>query len=157
MKFVPFYFCMAFVFLLLPHGTEASDIRGERGEAVDIVNKVVIYFEKNGEEETLKAVTEKSNPEFFKKDLYPFIYDLKGVNVAHGAKPHLVGKPLLELKDKDGVFLIREMVELAKQGKTGWVNYKWPDPATNSVTDKSSYISPLGDKYFVGVGVYLAQ
>ena len=43
-------------------------------------------------EATFRAVTDKSTPEFHDRDLYPFIYDLRGVNVAHGARPALIGK-----------------------------------------------------------------
>ncbi len=51
---------------------------------------------------------------FHDRDLYPFIYNLDGICVAHGARPALVGKNLIDLKDQDGKFLIREMVTTAK-------------------------------------------
>jgi hypothetical protein len=35
----------------------------------------------------------------------------------------------------------------------GWVDYKWPNPITNKIEDKSSYVEKMGD-YFVGVGIY---
>ena len=89
--------------------------------------------------------------------MYPFIYHLtgaqKGVNVAHGARPALIGKNLIDLKDQDGKYLIREMLDLANGPGHGWVDYKWPNPITNKIEDKSSYIEKLGD-YFVGVGIY---
>jgi signal transduction histidine kinase len=86
-------------------------------------------------------------------NLYPFIYDMSGKCVAHGARPALIGKNLIDLKDQDGKFLIREMVAISKGPGRGWVDYKWPNPLTNKIEDKSSYIEKMGD-YFVGVGVY---
>ena len=148
-------FFLALIFIVGPVTAHASSERGTKEEAVTIVNRIVEFFNEHGAEETFSVVTKKTNADFFNKDLYPFIYDLEGKNVAHGAKPHLVGKDLIGLKDTDGVALIQEMVVLGQKKETGWVNYKWPDPNTNSVTDKSSYISPLGDNYFVGVGIYL--
>src|SRR5581483_6005063 len=106
----------------------------------------------DGPEATFAAVSDKSVAEFHDRDLYPFIYDLDGVNVAHGARPALIGKNLISLKDQDGKYLIREMVELAKGKGSGWINYKWPHPITNKIEDKTSYIERMGD-YFVGVGV----
>ena len=90
--------------------------------------------------------------EFHDRDLYPFIYDLNGVNVAHGARPVLIGKSLLYLKDQEGKYLIQEMISLVKEQGSGWITYKWPHPITNNIEDKISYIEKMGD-YFVGVGV----
>jgi cytochrome c len=118
-----------------------------------MVKRVQEKFKKDGAEETFKAVSDPSNKDFHDRDLYPFVYDLNGVNVAHGARPVLIGKNLIDLKDQDGVYLIQEMVKTAKGPGSGWVNYKWPNPITNKIEDKTSYIEKMGD-YFVGVGAY---
>lgn len=126
---------------------------GSREEAVAMVKRVQQKFLDDGPAATFKAVTDKSTAEFHDRDLYPFIYDLAGVNVAHGARPALVGKNLISLKDQDGIYLIRHMVDIAQGPGSGWVDYKWPNPLTNRIEDKSSYIEKMGG-YFVGVGVY---
>lgn len=125
---------------------------GTRDEAVAMVKRVQEEFKKDGPEATFAAVTNQ-DPAFHERDLYPFIYQLNGVNVAHGARSALVGKNLLSLKDPDGVPLIRQMVEIATGPGSGWVNYKWPNPITNVIEDKASYVEKMGD-YFVGVGIY---
>jgi len=129
---------------------------GTRQEAVAMVKRVVEKFAQSGAEATFKAVNDKSDSAFHDRDLYPFVYDLKGVNVAHGARPALVGKNLISLKDQNGVYLIQEMIGLAKGPGNGWVDYKWPNPITDKIEDKSSYVEKMGD-YFVGVGVYRSQ
>lgn len=126
---------------------------GSRDEAVAMVKRVQAEFAKEGAEETFKAVNDKSNAAFHDRDLYPFVYDLNGLNVAHGARPALVGKNLISLKDQNGTYIIQEMIALAKGPGSGWVDYKWPNPITNKIEDKSSYVEKMGD-YFVGVGVY---
>ncbi len=126
---------------------------GTREEAVAMVKRVQDKFRKEGAEATFKAVIDQSTKEFHDRDLYPFIYDLGGLNVAHGARPALVGKNLISLKDQDGKHLIRDMITIATTSGSGWVDYKWPNPITNKIEDKSSYVEKLGD-YFVGVGVY---
>jgi len=78
---------------------------------------------------------------------------MAGLWVAHGARPALIGKNRIDLKDQDGKFLIREMIAIAQGPGSGWVDYKWPNPITNKIEDKSSYVEKTG-KYFVGVGVY---
>lgn len=130
---------------------------GTKEEAVAMVKRVQAQFKKDGPEMTFKAVSDKTTKAYHDRDLYPFIYHLtgaqKGVNVAHGARPALIGKNLIDLKDQDGKYLIREMLDLANGPGHGWVDYKWPNPITNKIEDKSSYIEKLGD-YFVGVGIY---
>jgi cytochrome c len=143
-------FCSLFAFT---PAAGAAD-HGTRAEAVAMVKRVQAEFKKDGAKATFKAVDNKSNKSFHDRDLYPFVYDLKGVCVAHGAKIVLVGKSLMALKDPDGKYLIRDMVTLAKETGHGWVDYKWPNPLTNKIEDKSSYIEKLGKKYFVGVGIY---
>jgi len=125
---------------------------GTKEEAVAMVKRVKAKFKKDGPDATFAAVTNQ-DPEFHDRDLYPFIYHLNGVNVAHGARPALVGKDLLNLKDPDGVRLIYIMAQVSKDSGSGWINYKWPNPITNAIEDKSSYFERMGD-YFVGVGVY---
>jgi cytochrome c len=126
---------------------------GTREEAVAMVKRVQDKFRKDGADATFKAVIDQSTKEFHDRDLYPFIYDLTGLSVAHGARPALVGKNLISLKDQDGKNLIREMIAIATTSGSGWIDYKWPNPITNKIEDKSSYVEKLGD-YLVGVGVY---
>jgi len=139
--------------LSLASPTAASEF-GSREEAVAMVGRVQEMFKKEGAEATFKAVSDKSNKEFHDRDLYPFIYDMSGLCLAHGARPALIGKNLYDLKDQDGKYLIREFVTVAKGPGHGWVDYKWPNPITNKIEDKSSYVEKMGDNYWVGVGVY---
>jgi cytochrome c len=149
---VRYLMALAFAALVMSTPTIAAEF-GTKDEAIAMVKQVKEQFKKDGPEVTFKAVSDKSVKEYHDRDLYPFIYDMKGINVAHGARPALVGKNLIDLKDQDGKYLIREMVEIANGKGTGWVDYKWPNPITNKIEDKSSYVEKMGD-YFVGVGVY---
>jgi cytochrome c len=128
----------------------AEPEHGSRAEAVAMVKQVEAMFRKDGADATFKAVTAQK---FKDRDLYPFIYTLDGTDcVAHGANPALVGKDLIDLKDQDGKYLIRELSVMAKKGG-GWVDYKWPNPITKLIEAKSAYVDRMGN-YFVGVGVY---
>jgi cytochrome c len=127
---------------------------GTKPEAVAMVKRVQEMFKKDGPDATFKAVSDPSVKEFHDRDLYPFIYTLSGLCVAHGARPALIGKNLIDIKDQDGKYLIRDFIEVAKGPGSGWTDYKWPNPQTNKIEDKSSYSEKLGDDYFVGVGVY---
>jgi cytochrome c len=144
------------IFLLLCAAAPANAAPdfGTKDEAVAMVHRVHEMFEKEGPEATFKAVNDPSTKEFHDRDLYPFIYTLSGICVAHGARPALIGKNLIDLKDQDGKYLIRELAAVANGPGSGWVDYKWPNPITNKIEDKTSYVEKLDTDYFVGVGVY---
>lgn len=129
---------------------------GTKNEAIAMVKLVQQQFKKDGPQLTFSAVSDRSIKEYHDRDLYPFIYDLKGICVAHGARPALIGKNLIDLKDQDGKYLIREMIEIAGDRENGWVDYEWPNPISNKIEHKSSYIERMDD-YFVGVGIYRQQ
>jgi TRAP-type uncharacterized transport system substrate-binding protein len=80
--------------------------------------------------------------------------DFDGNDPAHGGVPALVGKNLLDLKDQDGKFITRDLIVLAREKGSGWYDYRWPNPTTRTVEDKSTYIERVGDRHLVAVGIY---
>jgi cytochrome c len=148
-----FFAFLAFAALIAMASPAAAAEFGSKDEAVAMVKRVQAEFEKAGPDATFKAVSDKSIKEFHDRDLYPFIYNMSGICVAHGAREALIGKNLIDLKDQDGKFLIREMVTISNGPGNGWIDYNWPNPLTNKIEAKSSYVEKMGD-YFVGVGVY---
>jgi cytochrome c len=126
---------------------------GTREEAIAMVKRVQQKFAAEGADATFNAIT--NTDEFRDRDLYPFVYTLDGWSVAHGANAKMVGRLWISTKDQDGNYLIRQMVGITTTGPgTGWVDYKWPHPLTHKIQDKSAYIEKLGEKHFVGVGIY---
>lgn len=91
----------------------------------------------------------------FGKNGYLFIYNYDGVNLMHPMKPQLEGKNLWNLTDKNGVFVIRELVKAAKNGG-GTVEYVWDKPDTKKEANKIGYAMGF-DKWqiMIGTGVYI--
>jgi cytochrome c len=118
-----------------------------------MVKRVVAKFQKDGPQVTFKEVSDETSKKFHDHGLYPFIYDLSGKCVAHGARRALIRKNLIDVKDPDGEFLIRKMIALAKGQGSGWMKYRWSDPLTDKIEEKTSYIEKMGN-YFVGVGIF---
>lgn len=151
-------FCSLFAATLLmfsisPAG--AQEDHGTKQEATTLVKKAIDYYKKNGADKTFAAINAQ-DPEFKTKDLYLFASTLKpgAPLAAHGANPKLVGKDLSQLKDADGNFITRRMLEVAqsKDGK-GWVDYKWPNPVSKEIEQKTTYVERVDDVYFA-CGVY---
>jgi cytochrome c len=135
-------------------GAQAQE-RGTKDEAKAMVDAAFEYIKKVGPEKANKDFT-SDKAAWTKKDLYVFVYDGKGVALAHGANEKMVGKDLSQLKDVNGVPIIGNMLSVANKAPgTGWVDYDWADPLTKKVAPKTTYVrkAPGGDG-FIGVGIY---
>ncbi|MBY0241913.1 MAG: cache domain-containing protein [Burkholderiaceae bacterium] len=136
-------------------GTVWAAEKGSADEAVAMVKRAVEFLKKNGKD---KAFAEFNNPRgaFIDKDLYIFAFGANGdgVELANGANPKLVGKNVLEMKDADGKFLIKDILKIGmgKEGK-GWLDYKWPNPASGTLDAKRTYVERVDD-VILGCGIY---
>jgi methyl-accepting chemotaxis protein len=89
------------------------------------------------------------------KDGYIFIYKYDGVNIAHKEKPELEGKNLYNLKDPNGILVIKELIEQAKNGG-GYVEYMWHKPSKDKEVTKLGYAKSIDKfKWMVGTGFYI--
>ena len=115
--------CLVFAALSITPLHAAESEYGSKEEAVAMVKGVQEMFKKDGADATFRAVSDPSTKEFHDRDLYPFIYvrdgDKKGLCVAHGARPALIGKNLLGLKDQDGKYLVQALADVANGRKRG--------------------------------------
>lgn len=135
----------------LTFGALASE-KGTAEEAMALVKKGVALIKSDGAE---KAFAEFNNPKgaFVQKDLYVMCYDMAGNNKCHGSNPKLIGKNLLEIKDADGKFIVKGLIEAAQKSGKGWVDYRWPNALTKAVEPKSTYVEKVDD-VLIGVGIY---
>jgi uncharacterized protein len=127
---------------------------GTRDEAVAMVRRVQEKFKKEGAEATLKAINNVA-PGFVDRDLFPYLHKLDGSQlVAASRNAAMIGKNMYDMKDQDGKFFVQEFVKVANSpAGRGWVDYRFFNPKTSLVEDKSAWIERMGD-YLVGVGVY---
>ena len=87
------------------------------------------------------------------KSGYYFVYE-GTVCVALPPKKELQGKDLADMKDKNNVYLARELRDRAKEGG-GFVQYIWPKPGAGDVP-KLGYAEMIpGTDMWLGTGVYL--
>ena len=126
---------------------------GTRDEAVAMVKRVQAKVKKDGLEETVRVINSGSK-EFNDRDLYAFLLDFAGTNYANAQTPAVRGKNLHDLKDQDGKFIVQDMIAVAKDVGHGWLDYRWLNPVTKTIEDKSAYVERVGTNHFVGVGVY---
>jgi methyl-accepting chemotaxis protein len=91
----------------------------------------------------------------FGQNDYYFVYDHDGVNVAHGLRPELEGKNLMNTKDANGVLFTRDMIDRAKAGG-GYTDFLFPRSGNPVPSPKIGYgLSHDPWKWMIGTGVYV--
>ena len=135
--------------------TTAAVGAGDHGtaeEAIAMVKKATAYMKANGNEKAYGEFN-NANGQFSDRDLYIFVIDSAGKALAHGKNAKLIGKDMIDLKDAEGKPFIRESLAIAKNKGSGWVDYKWANPVTKAIEQKSTYIEKSGD-VIVASGIY---
>ena len=123
-------------------------------QAKAMVDKALAHVKAVGPE---KAYVDFNTPgnQFFDGELYIFAYDMQGKNLALGGNPKMTGRELIDMKSADGKPLIRDLIEIIKTKGSGWYDYKWANPETKKIQDKTSYIVKIpGTEAFLGCGIY---
>ena len=123
-----------------------------KDDAQGIVKKAAESYKTAGKEKLVAAVNTPKGP-YDKGELYVFLYDMSGTMVAHPTKPDLVGKNNYETPDEEGKLFRKEIVDNAKKGKSGWVEYKSKNPSTGKLETKAAYYEPVGDLIAIA-GIY---
>ena len=143
-------FFMFFLTLVLSICTLHAQGTPQQAEAM--VKKAIQFYKANGK---AKAFDEFNNPsgKFVNGDLYILVYDLTGKCLAHGSNPKMIGKDLIDMKDADGKLFVQERVQIAKTKGKGWQNYKWSNPKSKKIEDKTVYIEKVDD-LIIGCGAY---
>ncbi|HMA38939.1 MAG TPA: cache domain-containing protein [Gemmatimonadales bacterium] len=138
-------------------GSGMYNDRMERAFVEDAVTNAVGLIEQHGEA-AFPLLRDPKGP-FIAKDAYIFVTDMKAVELVNPAFPNLEGRDLLDLRDTNGKYLNREMLQLVEAKGGGWADYMWPKPGESVSTQKSAYVkrAMLGKRpVMVGCGVYLA-
>ncbi|HUP30435.1 MAG TPA: cache domain-containing protein [Usitatibacter sp.] len=128
--------------------------KGTKAEAVAMVEKAVAHIRKVGREKAFADFNNKNGP-FTDRDLYVVVYDIKGKVLSHGANEKLIGKDVIDLRDNDGKYFVRERVEMMSKAPDarGWQDYKFMNPVTRAIEPKQMYLQRMDD-LIVGCGVY---
>jgi signal transduction histidine kinase len=139
-------------------GSGMYNNRMERTFVIDMVKEAALQIQSKGKDGFASFYDQTGR--FIAKDSYVFVIDPKGVCLVHPAFPNLQGHNLIYEKDSTNRYFIREMLDVANENGSGWVDYLWPKPGESIPTQKSSYVEKVKFKdswVLVGCGVYLAD
>jgi len=132
-----FAFVAAIAMSLVMLPVHAADQRATTAEAEAMVKKAIVYYKKNGKAKSMAEFSKSPGP-FVDRDLYVTVYTLDGEALAH-INPKMVGKNMMELRDADGKYHIKERMEAAQKGTSGWQDFKFFNPVSKKIEPKRMY------------------
>ena len=145
--------CAALALAFALPATAQDKGKGTAAEATAMVQKAIAHIKKAGRDKAFADFNDKKGA-FTDRDLYVVVYDMKGKVLAHGANEKMIGKEVIELRDNDGKYFVKERVEMMKAADAkGWQDYKFMNPVTRQIEPKSMYLQRYED-VIVGTGIY---
>lgn len=89
---------------------------------------------------------------------YIFIYDFSGVKISDPIWPYDVGENLYHLVDVNGVEVIHELIDIAKNNDNRFVKYTWRKPRSEHESLKVSHAKAFEPwQWMIGTGIYLDE
>ncbi len=140
--------------------TGAVMLEGQKGKLKLAVESLAVAIGKSVEnisdhDERVEKIRKELDDIRYEEDKsgYFFVYQ-ETKNIAYPVAKEKEGKDFYEVKDKNGVYVIRELYKQAKAGG-GYVTYIWPKPGTGDAPKLSYSVWIPGTKFWIGTGVYI--
>lgn len=144
----------AVVFALGAAGSALAQEKGTAAEAKSLLDAATAHVKAVGAPKAYQDFTNDKS-KWVKKDLYVFVFDMKGNTLAHGGNAKLVGQNLNEMRDDKGRSGTEEMAKIVKASGSGSYDYDFVHPATQKTMPKTSYVTRVpGADAYLGVGIY---
>ena len=144
-------FASLLVFSVL-HLNQPAQAADNPADAIAMVEKGLAYMQKNGKDALAQEINNK-NPEFINGSIYLYLRNLDGTVIAHPVNSKLVGKNLIDLPDADGKYFRKDILALAKSKGKGWVDYRYNNPVSKQIENKSTYVFRSND-VILEAGIY---
>jgi methyl-accepting chemotaxis protein len=116
-----------------------------------------VYLESTEEEFRKSALKSIGSIRYGEKnDGYFFIYDSRGTCVLMPPKPENQGKNLMDLQDKRGNYIVKEIIKAGDSDPRGnFFSYYFAKPGETEALPKLSFVRKLdGWDWYIGTGIY---
>src|SRR6516164_7777188 len=117
------YAALAAALALYAFDAAADATRATEAEAQAMVKKAIQHYDKVGKDKAMADFSQSPGP-FVDRDLYVVVDEMDGTVLAH-INPKIVGRNMIDLRDADGHYQIRERLDAAKTGTSGWQDFKF--------------------------------
>jgi methyl-accepting chemotaxis protein len=115
------------------------------------VDMAVRVLEKMPAEEAKKVVRNMS----YGQSGYIWINDFNNIMISH-PDPRLEGKDLSNLRDPNGVYILREITKICREKGEGYLDYMWKVPGQEEMKPKISFAKAIPSRnWIIGTGIYV--
>ncbi|GMU19327.1 MAG: hypothetical protein AMXMBFR12_05190 [Candidatus Babeliales bacterium] len=118
--------------------------------AVDLVKDGYEFLKKHGLTAAIQEFSSRQSDTFRYGDLHLVLWNMNGKVMAHGANLDSIGLNQWDLKDEDGKFYVREIIDKANHGG-GWVDFKLKNAFQSIYVERVDLGS---DNFVIGSGLY---
>lgn len=105
---------------------------------IDKVNQACDLIEKEGTSAFLKF--KGNGSDFIFAGTYIWINDFNGKILMHPVRPDMENQIMIGLTDYNGKLFLSEMITLAKEKGSGWVDYSWKRSVSKEQYTKLVYV-----------------
>jgi cytochrome c len=133
--------------------TGAAADANKADQAQALAERALDHIRDVGREQAFADFT-RPDGGFVDGELYIFCQDVSGVVVAHGGNPKIVGRNMADVRGPDGRFSSVEINQLGLSKGSGWLEFRWPNPATKRIELKAAYVLKVDDHTVCGSGYY---
>jgi signal transduction histidine kinase len=136
-------------------GSGIYNMQTDRDFVQDLVDRAAALVAERGKE-AFGQLRDKTGP-FVYLDNYVFVDTPDGTELVNPAQPSMEGKNLINLKDIKGKAVAKEYIAAAMKDGSGWVDYYWYKPGSNTSVRKEAYVRKVQsgqDIYILGSGLY---
>ena len=135
--FITFAFIMA-------AGMAQAQQKASAAQAKMHVEKAVKFYTDVGKKKALADFSDAKG-RWVKGDLYIYVWSFEGVVLANGVDQKVIGTKTINKPDVEGKFFRKEAINLAKTKGGGWTDYKYKNPKTNQIEQKTTYCKKVED------------
>ena len=142
--------------------TTAMDVR--KAELKDVASPIVTALDQLRASAAAGEITEAQAQKAglavikgvrFRKDDYFFAYNSTGTAIAH-PNPKFQGKNLMSMQDPNGVFVVRDLLNIANEKGSGYLDYAWVKLNEENPSAKVGYVLKYAPwNWMIGTGVYV--
>jgi cytochrome c len=122
-------------------------------EAQGLAERGLAHIRDVGREQAFSDFT-RPDGGFVDGELYIFCQDISGIVLAHGGNPMIVGRNMADVRGPDGRLANVEINQLGLTKGSGWLEFRWPNPATKRIELKAAYVLKVDDHTVCGSGYY---
>ena len=140
-----------------PPSSPAAEKPPSKAEVEKFVDEAYDYAQAQGKEKALAEFSKKDGA-FYRGQLYLFAYDMDGTLICSPVEPALVGTNRWDYRDATGKYVVRELVDVARDPGSGWVDYEYANPTQEgAVQAKTSYVRGIDGTWLIAAGTFRPQ